>query len=123
MKTTLSFVAGAACALLLAIPLSAADPTASTSHNNRKPAVMPAAWPAETLSGKITIVNATDKLVVIQTKDGTPFDLMVTKRTHIGSGGQPLTLMDLSNDVNRTVSVRFVPEARGDVARSISLGG
>lgn len=123
MKTNLSFLAAAACALLLALPLSAANATAANTHNNMKPAMERAAWPPETLSGKIMMVDPAQNLVVVQTSDGTPFDMVVTPRTRIESGDQRVSLSTLSGDTNQSVSVHFIPESRGDVARSISLGG
>jgi hypothetical protein len=47
--------------------------------------------------------------------------MVVTPNTRIKSGDQSLSLQDLQNDTNRSVSVHFVPERRGDVARSIQL--
>jgi len=115
MKTKLSFLAGMASSLLLAIPLAAANGPANSATRN--------AWPAETLSGKITMVDPAQNLVVVQTPDGVPFDMVLTPRTLIDSGNQRVTMKDLSGDINQNVSVRFVPERRGDVARSIEIGG
>ena len=39
------------------------------------------------------------------------------------TGKEPITLQDLLRDKNRTVSVKFVPERQGDMARSIEVGG
>ncbi|HTX34520.1 MAG TPA: hypothetical protein VME43_05845 [Bryobacteraceae bacterium] len=120
MKAKLSFLAGAACALLLAMPLAAANaPVKATIPNSADRT----AWPPETLSGKITMVDPSQKLVVVQTSDGTPFDMMVTPKTRIESGNQAVSFQDLNGDMNKNVSVRFVPESRGDVARSINIGG
>jgi hypothetical protein len=61
--------------------------------------------------------------VVIQTAGGVPFDMVITGNTRIEKGNQTLTMQDLKQDMNQNVSVRFVPESRGDVARSIQLNG
>ncbi|HTW95158.1 MAG TPA: hypothetical protein VMB03_13685 [Bryobacteraceae bacterium] len=107
MRNQLAIVGAAACSLLLAIPMIAAPRTA---------------WPAETLSGTISMIDPALNTVVVQTSGGVPFDMVVTRNTRIESGNQTLTLQDLQQDTNRTVSVRFVPERRGDVARTIQLG-
>jgi hypothetical protein len=101
-------LAAAACALA-AIPMAAAN--------------LPRGWPPETLSGKISMVDPGEKLVVVQTPDGVSFDMVVTGTTRIKSGDRTVPLNDLQQDVNKTVSVRFTPERRGDVARSIEIGG
>ncbi|HEX3744435.1 MAG TPA: hypothetical protein VHW09_10915 [Bryobacteraceae bacterium] len=112
MKKQFSMLATAAGAILLAIPLCAANHTAGRN-----------VWPAETLSGKITIVEPATHTVVIQTAGGVPFDMVITGNTRIEKGNQTLTMQDLKQDMNQNVSVRFVPESRGDVARSIQLNG
>ena len=77
-------------------------------------------WPAETLNGKITMVNPVQKLVVVQA-GGVPFDMVVKPSTRIDQGTQKIDLQMLAQDVNRPVSIRFVPERSGDVARSIEV--
>ena len=80
-------------------------------------------WPAETLSGTIMMVDPAINTVVIQTSGGVPFDMVVGRNTRIESGDRAITLQDLQRDMNKGVSVRFVPERRGDVARTIRLNG
>ena len=80
------------------------------------------AWPAETLTGQIVAVDPAMDLVIVKA-DGVPFDLDVRASTRIESGNQKLTLKDLSSDLKKNVSVHFVPERSGDVARSIQLMG
>ena len=53
--------------------------------------------------------------------DGVPFNLIVTRNTKLESGSQRITLSDLKSDMNKNVSVHFVPEGRGDVARVIQI--
>jgi hypothetical protein len=124
MKANLSFLASTACALLLALPLAAANGPATKANSPvTATTAMRTAWPSETLSGKITMVDPAQKLLVVQTSDGIPFDMLLTGRTRIRSGDQSVTLQDLSGDTNKTVSVKFTPERRGDVAQSINIGG
>jgi hypothetical protein len=84
---------------------------------------VPRAWPTETLSGKITVADPVQKVVVVKTSDGVPYDIEITAKTRIRSGDQTLRMSDLTQDINKQVSVEFVPEHRGDVARSIRIGG
>ncbi|MBZ5619168.1 MAG: hypothetical protein LAQ69_10675 [Acidobacteriia bacterium] len=124
MKVKLSMLAATVCTLLVAIPLTAANgPAAKTNKKMTTTAAMRSAWPPETISGKITLVNPDQKLVVVEPPSGVPFDMVVTAKTLIKSGDQVVTLNDLTQDVNKTVSVRFTPERRGDVAKSIQIGG
>jgi hypothetical protein len=104
-----SLLAVSTCALMSAVPLAAAS--------------MRGNWPPESLSGNIASVDPDRNLVVVQTPDGTPFDMCVTAKTIIKSGDQTITLKDLTRDVNQGVSVKFIPERRGDVAKSIRLNG
>jgi hypothetical protein len=64
-----------------------------------------------------------EDLVVVTGPDGVPFDMAITPRTHIWSGSRKLSLEKLEQYRNRQVSVRFVPERRGDVAESIRITG
>jgi len=121
MRTQFSILATAACALLLAIPLAAADSPASKSA--KKPAAVRSMWPPETVFGTIMIVDPSLKTVVVQTSGGVPFDMVVTRNTRIKSGDRAITLQDLKQDTNKGVSVKFVPERRGDIARTIQLNG
>lgn len=123
MNAKLTTLATAACALLLAVPAMAANqPAAKTNKQTTKTAVR-SAWRPETLSGTIAMVDPARKLVVVTTPDGTPFDMVLTSGTRIKSGDQAITLNQLTGDTDKSVSVRFTPERRGDVARSIQIGG
>ena len=88
--------------------------------------VMPAlaaAWPAETLSGKINMVDPGENIVVLKGTDGIPYDMVITPKTKIESGNQTLASTDLQQLQNKNASVKFVPESRGDVAVSIQVQG
>ena len=68
-------------------------------------------------------VDSDKNLVVVQTSDGVPFDMVVNAKTLIKSGARGLTLNDLTRDMNKTVSITFTPERRGDVAKSVQISG
>jgi len=134
----------AACALCAAAPLAAAGTTTAKSQA-KKTAVKESAtkaataktaakktataskkrsaWPPETLSAKIVSVDAARDVLVIQTPDQVDYDMTVNAKTRIESGGSKIALTNLAQDKNRNISVNFVPERRGDVARSIQVGG
>jgi hypothetical protein len=118
-------LAVAACVLCAAIPLAAANgPAAKTkAKDTPRAALKRSAWPPETLSGRIAAVDPDHNRVVVETADQVSYDMMVTAKTRIKSGNQALTLKDLSQDKNKNASVNFTPERRGDVAKSIELGG
>lgn len=123
MKVKLCILAITASVLLLAIPLADANgPVAKTNKNMTTTTTAQSAWPAETLSGKITMVDPAHK-VVVEPLNGVPFDLVVTAKTRIKSGEQAITFEDLTRDMNKTVSVRFTPDRSGDVAKSIQING
>jgi hypothetical protein len=125
MRVELRMLAATACALLLAVPLTAANKPAAArmKKNGTTTAAMRSAWPPEALSGKIAMVDPDRKLAVVQTPDGVSYDMVVTARTRIKSGDRAIALKDLTQDLNQNVSVRFTPERRGDVAKAIQIVG
>jgi hypothetical protein len=117
-----SILAITACALIGAAPLAAASrPAAKISKDMKPAAAVRRAWPQETLAGKVTMVDPAKTLVVVATPDGVTYDMVVTAKTRVQSGDQKITLKDLTRDKDKTVSVKFTPERRGDVARSIRI--
>jgi|SRR5579883_565469 hypothetical protein len=120
MKLIAATLAASTFALLLALPLAAADKPNPDTH--KAPAVR-SVWPAESISGSITMVQPDHRLLVVQDADGVPYDLTITPRTRIVNGGQKVTLDQLAGDQNKNVSVKFLPERRGDVAETIRIGG
>ena len=125
MKAITFTLASFACTLLIHSPAAAAVTPPATLHQTAKAKseAVRSAWPPETLSGKIIMVNPNRNLVVVQSPNGVPFDMVVTSKTHIRAGDKTLTMHELGQYQNRDVSLRFVPESRGDVAQSIRIGG
>ena len=122
-RQLLSVLSAASFVFLLAVPMIAANKPAAQSHKTPAKETIKTAWAPETLSGKIMMVDPAQHLAVVQGADGVPFDMIVTHSTQITSGDQTLKLPDLSADLNKSVSVKFVPERKGDVARSIQVNG
>jgi hypothetical protein len=116
MKRISSVLGIVACAAFLAMPLVAGQKSA-TDYSTRS------VWPAETLTGTISMVDPAQHLVVVEDASGVPFDMVVTHNTQIMSGGQRLNLSALNSDINKQVTLRFVPEGRGDIARSVQVNG
>lgn len=81
------------------------------------------AWPPETLAGKIIMVVPAKNLVIVNGPDGVPFDMRVTPATHIEAGTHKVALKDLNQDIQKGVSIRYVPERAGDIARTIQVQG
>ena len=69
------------------------------------------------------MVDPARTLLVVQTASGVPFDLDVSRQTRIENGNQRMSLDGLSHDVNQSVTVKLIPERRGDVAEWIRVGG
>jgi len=113
----------AACLVLAAGPSYASNKAVATSKTTAAKTVAAGHWQAETLSGKIESVEPNQKLVVVKDASGTAFDMKITRSTRILSGKQAVSLKELQQDQNQQVTVRFVPERRGDVATLIRLNG
>ncbi len=110
-----------ACFLLPVQSIAADKPVAKPARAKTMHAKAAHAWPAGTGSGTIMMTDPDHKLLIVQTQGGTPFDFEVTPGTHIDANGQKLTFQDLANDTNKNISVKFVPERTGDVARTVHL--
>jgi hypothetical protein len=119
---TKSILIALAAAAMVAIPATCAS-TAATTTKAAKTAHRSTRdmWPAETLSGKITMVDPASHLVVVQDSSGVPFDIVVNRSTHIKSASGALKLDQLNSDLNRSASIKFVPEGRGDIAETIDV--
>jgi len=122
MKTTWSLL-GLACACLLATAGWAAEkPKATAPEKTQAVKTTRDVWPPETLSGKIMMIDPAKNLLIVTGPSGVPFDLVVTHATKIESGNKKLTLDALGKDLQKNISVRFVPERSGDIARSVQVG-
>ena len=101
-------------AIVCASMALAASTTKTVVHHT-----VPTRWQAQDLKGTISMVDPQQDLVVIRDSSGTPFDIQVQRSTRILNGQSPVQLSQLSK--NESVDVRFVPEARGDMARKIEV--
>jgi hypothetical protein len=66
-----------------------------------------------TLSGKITLIDPAQNLVVVETPNGVTLDRIVTLKPRINSGDQTITLKDPIGDINRTISVKTLGSVSG----------
>ena len=126
MRTSIFRLSGlAGCSLLLAIPMAAANKAPEKTARKAELAVHSrrSGWAPETVTGKIMTVDPARNLLIIQTSDNVPFDMVVKRTTKIDQGARALTLEQMRADTNKTVSVRFIPERSGDIARVIRIQG
>lgn len=125
MKTMWSSLSPVVCAFMLTAAVTATEKSKAEVPATKALAAKTerTAWPPETLAGKIMMVVPAKDLVIVQGPDGVPFDLRVTPTTHIESGDHKIALKDLNQDTQKAVSVRYVPERAGDIARNIKVTG
>jgi hypothetical protein len=77
-----------------------------------------------TASGTLSTVDTNGKLLIMTESDGTPFDFVVTKATHIQVNGQKGTLDSLAGQASHQVTIKFRDHLkRGLVAQSVEVGG
>ena len=76
----------------------------------------------QTLVGKISMVQVREGLVVVKDSNGVPFDFKVA-HAKIEIDGQRGKMTNLSADINKAVSVKYIPLASGDVAQTIVVKG
>jgi hypothetical protein len=76
-------------------------------------------WAAQNLKGTISMVDPKMNLVVVRDSSGVPFDIKVARSTRIDAGTKREELSQLTP--NESVSVHFVPESSGDIARTIQI--
>ena len=119
MKIHLAVLGAVVCSLLFAVTPAAAE----TNNTSAKHSPVPQAWPAEVLSGKIISVDPSSGRMVVKTSDGVPFDFDINSHTRIDANNKRATLKALQSDLNKGVSVKFVPESKGDIAQSIQING
>ncbi|MGP0074005.1 MAG: hypothetical protein ACLPWF_18995 [Bryobacteraceae bacterium] len=76
-------------------------------------------WEAQNLTGTISMVDPKMELVVVRDSSGVPFDFKIARSTRIDAGAKREELSELTP--KESVSIHYVPEARGDIARSIQV--
>ena len=77
-------------------------------------------WAAQNLNGTISMVDPKMNLVVVRDSSGVPFDIKVAPNTRIDAGTTREQLSQLTPQ--QSVSVHYIPESRGDIARTIQVG-
>jgi len=76
-------------------------------------------WAPEDLKGTISMVDPKMDLVVVRDSSGVPFDFKIARSTRIDAGAKREELSQLAP--SESVSVHFVPEGTGDIARTIQV--
>jgi hypothetical protein len=105
-------------ALFAATKTASAPAGASTNSATAHQAVQ--RWAPQNLNGTVSMVDPKMNLVVVRDSSGVPFDITVARNTRIDQGARREDLAQLTP--KESVSVHYVPEARGDVARTIEIG-
>lgn len=75
----------------------------------------------ETMSGTIAIVKGEDKLVIVTSSAGVPYDFKVTGSTKIKVGDKAGKLDDLAGATSKQATVAYLPTRTGNVAKSIEV--
>jgi hypothetical protein len=75
---------------------------------------------AEEISGTIKSIDVTESTVTI-TSAGIPYVFQLLKKTKIEINGQKSDLEALTKEVDKKVSVRFVPRSDGNMADHIEV--
>lgn len=108
------------CVLLFGIQTASAQRSESPGSET----TVQARWSSykpETIEGNISMVVVDQKLVVVTSSDGVPYNFVVTKRTKVQIGGTPSSFDDLTGQTHKQASVTFVPRRNGNIAQSISV--
>jgi hypothetical protein len=79
--------------------------------------------PKETLTGTISMVDKTQDLVVVTGSNGVPYNFRVTRSTRITISGNKAGIDELANQLNKQISVEFIPKTGGNFASSMEVGG
>lgn len=107
--------------MILCVPaLFAATKTASASAGASTNSAAIQRWASQNLNGTVSMVDPKMDLVVVRDSSGVPFDITVSRNTRIDQGTTREQLAQLTP--KESVSVHYVPEARGDIARTIDIG-
>jgi len=111
--------AGLSTILCASMALPAVTAKAASTTKTVARHAIPTRWQAQQLTGTISIIEPQQDLLVVRDPTGTPFDLQVPRSTRIMEGQSRVKLSQLSK--NESVSIRFIPESRGDIARQIEV--
>ena len=110
------------CALLLGIVTASAQ----LSGSQQSETVVRATWSSykpETIEGTISMIVSEQKMVVVTSSEGVPYNFVVTNKTKIEIGGMTSSFADLSGQTQKHATVTFVPRRNGNMAQSISVSG
>lgn len=103
---------------LFAATKTASAPAGASTEAAAHPAVQ--RWAPQNLNGTVSMVDPKMDLVVVKDSSGVPFDITVSHNTRIDKGTTREQLAQLTP--KESVSVHYVPESRGDIARTIDVG-
>lgn|SRR5487761_56664 len=100
----------------------ATAPAKKSTHHAMKGKKARAAAKSGDVTGTISMVDVTKKIVVLTDSNGTPFDFIVNRATHIEVGGKKATMSELADQTNKQASVKFIDRMKaGQFARTIEV--
>ncbi len=101
-------------------PAGEASEKAEKAVPGEKKAKVAAVKP-ETISGTISMVDKDKKLLVLVSSQGVPYNFKVTSATRIKIGDKKAMIDQLAEQINKQVSVKFLPLLAGNAAQSIDV--
>jgi hypothetical protein len=75
----------------------------------------------EKISGTLFLVDASQDQIFVKGSDNTPYAFKITKRTKIEMNNQKVALADLSQQVQKPVTITFVPKSEGNFAQHVQV--
>jgi hypothetical protein len=96
--------------------------TKNTAENTKKAANKSQLLAApEQLSGTISFIGASDREVTLRGSNGVPYDFVLTPKSKVDLAGHKISPQQLASDKGKNATVRFVPTARGNIARAVQI--
>jgi hypothetical protein len=112
-------------------PTSKMSTTNTTAQNKTAPpATKPSAKSpdhvlasAEQLSGTIGFVGPSDKEVTLIGANGVPYDFELNRTTKVDLAGKKIRATELAQEIHKEATIRFLPTAQGNLAKSVDISG
>ena len=106
--------------LLAGIQTASAQDTASPQSEATAQFTWKSVKP-ETIQGTISMIAVDQKLAVVTTAGGVPYDFTVTGKTQIQIAGSRSSFNNLAEQVQKEATVTFIARPNGDIAQNITV--
>jgi hypothetical protein len=97
----------------------AAQPAKKSSAKNKEHALAS----AEELSGTIGFVGPSDKEITLIGANGVPYDFQLSRTTKVDLAGKKIGATGLVQESHKRATIRFLPTAQGNLAKSVDISG